>query len=182
MRPTRCPPGRTRRTTSAASRSPPAPSCRKLATDSTAAQIYIDSPRRPGSGCPAGSGTVRINGTSSREAKLNTGRYDSNVWVLVDGTKGPGDLGFPAQDIIVNNRAHIDAVWYAPDSHFHLANEVNMHGGAAAYQISMNTKVTAKLDVGVQSVVGPGTGLVSRRGWFECTAVAPVASDPESGC
>ena len=40
----------------------------------------------------------------------------------------------------------------------------------------------AGFDVAVAQEPGPGAGPVSRRGWFDCKAVAPVASDPESGC
>jgi type II secretory pathway pseudopilin PulG len=140
--------------------------------------IYLDSPRRPGSGCPPGSGKFRAVGDGSQPIKMNNGRFDANMRYWVYGTTADAS----AEDILLSSKGHFDAVWYAPDSIFHATNDILMHGGVLARKVLMDHDVFAKLDVAVKSLVGPGSGALSRRAWAECTPVPTVPTDPESGC
>lgn len=156
-----------------------------MASSTAIGQFYLDSPRRTGSGCPAGSGKFRAVGNNSAQIKINNGRFDANVWVWVYGTTA--DAGGPtndpaAEDILMSNFAHIDAVWYAPDSIFHATNNVKIHGGVVARKVLMDIDVTAELDVLVKQAIGPGSGPLNRRAWFECKPEPTVSTDPESGC
>ena len=148
----------------------------KMASSADMGRFYIDSPRRPGSGCPAGSGKVVFDGLGD-EIKINTGRFDANVSVYLYGTTSNGS----AEDILIQNKAHIDAVWFAPNSIFHATNDITIHGGMSARKVILNHKVSAKLDAALQSWVSE-SGLVLRRAWTECKPNPTVASDPESGC
>ena len=148
-----------------------------LPSSSAQAQVYIDSPLRSGSGCPANSGQFVANGNGS-EIKMNNGRFDANFTFYVYGTKADGT----AEDILIANKAHIDAVWYAPYSTFHATGNITMHGGVAAKFVLMDHDVQSKLDAAMKSWTGPGSGTVRRLGWFECKPAPTVPSDPESGC
>lgn len=147
------------------------------------AEIYLDSPLRgPASGCAAGTGTAVMT-----DAKMNNGVSDRNIWFWVYGTKAPPyDASNPlANDIQMVSGSHIDAVWYAPYSRFYAngtGGKITVHGAVAAREVLMTNDVEAGFDVAVAQDVGPGAGPVTRRGWFECKAVAPIATDPESGC
>jgi len=150
----------------------------RMETPTAVAAIYLDSPRRAGSGCSVGSGQFRADGGTGLRTKVNSGRFDANVWVWVYGTTNDAS----AEDILLTGKANIDAVWYAPDSIFHATNDVIMHGGVVARKVLMNNKVAVTLDVLVKSLVGPGSGPLNRRAWFECTPAPTVPTDPESGC
>jgi hypothetical protein len=152
-----------------------------LANSTAKAQVYIDSPLRPGSGCGAGTGTVTMN-----SGKMNNGISDRNYWFWVYGTTAPTSA-LPATastaDIRFLGISHIDGVWYAPYSRFYAAGgDITVHGAVAAREIYMTNKVKAGFDIAVAQEIGPGAGPITRRGWFECKAVAPVVADPESGC
>lgn len=151
-----------------------------LANSTAKAAIYLDSPLRPGSGCAAGTGTATMYG------KMNNGISDRNYWFWVYGTTAPTDA-LPATvstaDIRFLGNAHIDGVWYAPYSRFYASGgDITVHGAIAAREIWMGNKVKAGFDVAVAQEVGPGAGPVIRRGFFECQAIAPTVTDPESGC
>ncbi len=152
-----------------------------LANSTAKANIYVDSPLRPGSGCAAGTGTF-----TSNSGKMNNGISDRNYWFWVYGTTAPTDA-LPATgstaDIRHLGTSHIDAVWYAPYSRFYAGGTaITVHGAVAAREIWMQNNVIAGFDIAVAQEVGPGAGPVIRRGFFECKAIAPVVSDPESGC
>jgi hypothetical protein len=143
------------------------------------AKIYIDSPRRlPSAGCPAGSGKFQALATPGRdtEVKMNNGDFDANIFTWVYGTTADAS----AEDIVMTG-AHIDTVWYAPDSIFRASDSVTMHGGVAARKVLMYNNVNSKLDVAVKPTPGPGT-LLTRRSWAECTPLPTTATDFESGC
>jgi Tfp pilus assembly protein PilX len=144
---------------------------------SALAQVYIDSPRRSGSACPANTGQFIANGNGS-EVKMNNGRFDANFTFYVYGTKADGT----GEDILFANKAHIDAVWYAPDSTFHATNGITIHGGVAARHVLMDHDVQAKLDFAMKTWIGPGDGTVKRLAWVECRPAPTVPTDPESGC
>ena len=148
-----------------------------MVSSTAQAKIYLDSPRRAGSGCPAGSGKFLAIGNSADEIKINTGRFDANVTTYIYGTTADAS----AEDIVMANKAHIDTIWYAPDSIFRASNDVTMHGGVAARKVLMYNNVYAKLDTAVKPLPGPGS-ILTRRSWAECTPVPTVPADPESGC
>ncbi len=157
-----------------------------MGSSSAKANIYVDSPLRPGSGCPAGTGQVTYT-----NADQNIGISDSNIWYWVYGTTLPTDplSGTPSTaDIRILSGSHIDAVWYAPYSRFYGSDTTSsengtvIHGAVAAREVWLQDDVRAGFDIAVASMVGPGAGPVIRRGFFECKAIAPTASDPESGC
>ena len=152
-----------------------------MANNTAKATIYLDSPLRnpAGAGCATGTGKAVMT-----NAKMNNGVSDRNIWFWVYGTvQPPGALpADSASDIQMLSGSHIDAVWYAPYSRFYASTNITVHGAVAAREVVMQNSVTAGFDVAVAQEIGPGAGPVSRRGWFECRAVAPVAADPESGC
>ncbi len=151
-----------------------------MTNNTSKAQIYIDSPLRSGSGCTSGGQAIMTN------ASMNNGVSDRNIWFWVYGTVGPNTPPTPlpagTDDIQMLSGSHIDAVWYAPYSRFYANSNVTVHGAVAAREVLMTNIVTAGFDVAIAQEIGPGAGPVTRRGWFECKAVAPVAADPESGC
>ena len=155
-----------------------------MANSTAKATIYLDSPLRnpAGAGCATGTGKAVMT-----NAKMNNGVSDRNIWFWVYGTvQPPGALPVDtSSDIQMLSGSHIDAVWYAPYSRFYAngtGGKITVHGAVAAREVVMQNRVEAGFDVAVAQEIGPGAGPVSRRGWFECKAVAPVVADPESGC
>jgi Tfp pilus assembly protein PilX len=152
-----------------------------MSSSSAVGTIYVDSPRRAGSGCPSdatlpNSGKVRLIGSSADQAKINTGQADKNVFVYVYGTTDNAS----AEDIYLT-WGHYDALFYAPDSIFRATTNVTMHGGVAARKVVMDFNVDQKLDMTVAMVPTP-PGLPVRKAWLECKPIAPTPSNPESGC
>lgn len=148
-----------------------------MISGSAQAQIYIDAPRRTGSDCPAGTGQFIADGAGS-EIKINNGRDDNNIIFFVYGTQKNG----LAEDIYIANKAHIDAVYYAPFSTLRATGGITMHGGVAAKFVKMDNDVEAKLDEAMKTWMAPGSGQLRRLGWTECKPAPTVATDPESGC
>lgn len=143
----------------------------------SAATIYLESPRSDPTCTAPGSGQFKALGGPG-EVKMNNGQIDANIRVFVYGTTANAS----AEDIVMQGPAHIDAVWFAPDSIFRASGGITMHGGAVARHVRMYNDVDARLDVAFESITIPGGGVLTGRAWFECRPVPTNSADPESGC
>lgn len=150
----------------------------KLAAGARTA-IYIDSPTRPGSGCPSGSGSMSLANSATFE----------NTSAPVPGSGFEHDptalqlyiVGRPGSSFnLVNNTAFYGTV-YAPSSTINIANSANIYGAVAANAINMpnNTKIVA--DPNATSIRTSGAEVYFRSAWRECQRTSP-SSDPSAGC
>jgi Tfp pilus assembly protein PilX len=143
------------------------------------AKIYIDSPRRTGSGCAAPEPNGQYVQAQSSEVNREYGADPAQLELYVYGRADDG-MGNPGIDL--GNAAWLYAGVYAPDASMNLLNGANLIGAATV----KNAQVVNNSDFiwhnGVLNKTIPGTGLTDSLGWFECAKAPTVATDPESGC
>jgi hypothetical protein len=141
--------------------------------------IYIDSPSRPGSGCPGGSGSFNMaNGTlfdnTSPPVPGSGFAHDPTALQLyvVGGSGSSVNL--------VNNTAFYGTV-YAPNSLVNLNNSGAIYGAVAANQVNMTNSARVVADPNATSISTSGGGVYFRSAWRECSPSSPSA-DPSAGC
>jgi len=142
-------------------------------------EIFIDSPYDPGSGCPAGTGTLSM----ANNVTWNfTSQDPTQLQIYVYGT--PPDSGGPTNVVTFANNDTCYCTLYAPWSTVYLSHSSNnsaMVGAVSAQyvNVSNNFKFTwspnaGNLQVGVQ-------GLYYRTAWAQC-ASSYSPSNPGAGC
>ena len=141
------------------------------------AKIFIDSPKRPGSGCPVGSGEY-LQGQST-EVNREYGADPAQLELYVYGRDDDG-MGNPGIDL--GNAAWLYAGVYAPDVSMNLLNGANLIGAATVKNAQVLNNSDFIWDNRVVNKTIPGTGETDSLGWFECTRAPTTPTDPESGC
>jgi Tfp pilus assembly protein PilX len=140
-------------------------------------RIYIDSPLRPGSGCPSGSGRLVLNNSVELNKQADIA---GNLEIYVYGT-GIETANQP--DIRLDNSVWLTGSVYAPRSTFDAVNSAIIRGGIATKVVRLGNSVTFTLTSDVQAKsLTVGAGETSRRAWAECSAQPSDPADPESGC
>jgi Tfp pilus assembly protein PilX len=167
-------------------------------SSSTATQIYVDSPSRPGSLCtgqtdPAGTFWLRNSNEFNKD-----GREDL-VEIFVHGTSSNGTRSKPSwctpagdappapdlrcrSDVLLANSMDFEAMIYAPNTTVELNNSIKMKGAIAADTIRFNNSTVFELTSAVKDSAPATAGGINRGNWVECRPEPTVASDPESGC
>lgn len=140
-------------------------------------RVFIDSPRRTGSGCAANTGEyLQAQATEfNREYGPDPAQLELYVYGRADDSiDNPGiDLG---------NAAWLYAAIYAPDASMRLDNGGNVIGAATVRNARVINNSDFIWDNRVLNKTIPGTGETDSYGWFECRRAPTVATDPESGC
>ena len=141
--------------------------------------IYIDSPARAGSGCPAGTGTITVtNGASlvnnSPPQPGSPYAHDSTALQLYI-------VGLPGVSVDFANGAAFYGTIYAPTSQLNLYNTAGTWGAVAANDVYVQNNAMFFGDANTLGITANNNGLYFRTAWRECLANAPT-TDPGSGC
>jgi hypothetical protein len=144
------------------------------------ARIFIDSPDRPGSGCPPGSGVLRL---SNNVQIVNTSRDPTALQIYVYGWNNGLNV------VSLNSNSQAYEVIYAPQSTVDLTDNGGVVGGVAASAITNLGQQDqyagfnfSAWDPRVGALQARSTGLYFRTAWQECPATPSVPADPASGC
>ena len=131
--------------------------------------IYVDSPNRPGSGCPAGTG----------------GFTATNTFNFLNPSMDPAALqiefyGGPGSDFKVSNQATLYALIYAPNTQFTSTGSGAFVGGIVAE--SVTTSNTFNMTGAVPAAFLNGSDDYEAQGWIECSPNAPAGGAPGANC
>jgi hypothetical protein len=107
------------------------------------ARIIIDSPDRPGSGCPKTSGDFSVNNNSSIS---NPSGDVSAAEILVTG------LNNLSSTVTFNNSSAFYGAIYAPRSTVNVNNNTLFHGGLAALVVNFNNAANFEWDSAVSTL------------------------------
>jgi hypothetical protein len=143
-------------------------------------KIFIDSPDRPGSSCPAGSGNLTL---SNNVQLMNPSRDPTALQIYVYGWNNGNNV------VYLNANTQAFAVIYAPQSTVDLTDNGGIVGGIAAGAITNLGQQDqyagsnfSGWDTRVANLQARSTGLYFRTAWQECPATPTVSTDPASGC
>jgi len=147
--------------------------------------IFIDSPARPGSGCPSGSGTLtEANGANitnnSPAAPGSSIAHDTTaLQIYVYGW--PSSFSSSANVVSLGNSSSFFGTVYAPQSTISVNNSAAYYGAMAGNVVNFNNGGSFTGDNNDQLISSVPYGLYFRTAWHECLP-APTSSDPQSGC
>lgn len=144
------------------------------------AVIYIDSPSRSGSGCPAGSGYVDANNNFDNPNVYTNGAPQTEaLQIYVYGSDPAANK--PA--LSFKNSSALNAVIHAPNATVNFKNSATVFGAINSNKLT--TVNSLNFTWGGQGVASLKTNLTvslfQRTGWRECRS-SPPTSDPGSGC
>jgi type II secretory pathway pseudopilin PulG len=148
--------------------------------------IFIDSPARPGSNCPAGSGTLTMgNGASFINQYQNPPgspiQYDSTaLQIYIYGW--PGGYSGSANVVSFNVGSSFYGTIYAPQSTINVNNSAAMYGALAGNAVTFNNSGTFTADQNDLGIQSNTDGTFFRTAWHECLPQPTDAQDPQSGC
>ncbi len=153
-------------------------------------RIFIDSPDRASSGCPARSAGTDRACTVDSDATAGSGHLTViNSARILPASNDPLDLqiyvyGFTDLSNLVDFKNSIDIVGtiHAPRSRVEFKNSATIRGAVAANRVCFKNSVNFTADSDVTGIGGDAVARHSQTAWRECTRAATVASDPESGC
>lgn len=153
------------------------------------AKIYVDSPLRAGSPCPAPTSDKRGRGRLilHNSVELNLNGAAPYLQFVVAGT---GDeANNPAhicpdnksyfEDVVLCNSVKMNGTVYAPRSEIKAVNSVEVGGGLAGRDVSFINSIKFTQPAGLGSLT---LDTFRNRRWYECKRNPSVSSDPESGC
>jgi hypothetical protein len=163
-------------------------------------EIYIDSPSRPGSSCPANTATTYPMGTfwAENSNRINEGRREDLVEIFMYGTPNDGTRQAPSwcspsgdppntgkcrSDFLLNNSSWFEGMVNAPNSTVEINNSGDRFEGAiAANKIRFNNSVKFHLTDAVKDSAEESASGVDRGRWVECRPEPITPGNPESGC
>lgn len=149
-----------------------------LATGARTA-IYIDSPERAGSGCPAGTGTFSM---SNNSAFVNNAPPVPGSGFAADPTALQlYVVGRTGASVRLSNNTAFYGTVYAPTSTLEIANNAGTWGAMSANIVKIKQNAVVTGDPNATAINASGGGVYFRTAWRECLATAPTA-DPGSGC
>jgi Tfp pilus assembly protein PilX len=147
--------------------------------------IFIDSPARPGSGCPAGTGTLYMaNGSNFINQAPGTApgiAYDTTaLQIYVYGW--PSSYSSNANVVSFNNSVAFYGTIYAPQSTISVNNSAASYGNLAGNIVNFNNSGAFTADGTDLNIQSTTDGTFFRTAWHECQPQATNANDPQSGC
>jgi hypothetical protein len=154
-------------------------------------RIFVDSPDRVGSGCPARPGgsdascTERRDGVAGGSGTLTV----INSARILPASNDPLDLqiyvyGFGDYSNVVDFKNSIDLVGtiHAPRSRVEFKNSATIRGAVAANRVCFKNSVGFTNASAVTGIGGNTVARHSQTAWRECTRRPTTPGDPESGC
>ena len=136
------------------------------------AEIIIDSPDDPGSGCPAGSGKFSLSGLATW---TNPSQSPTALQIFVFGL----DDGSNVVTFVGN--AAFYGVLYAPLSTVNLSGNGTFTGAISGATVNLNGNAF-NWSQAASTLQGTTTGAYYRTAWTQCSPAPPSASLPGSGC
>ena len=130
--------------------------------------LYIDSPNRPGSGCPSGSGNFSA---TNQFFLTNPSNDPANLQIDVYGGSGT--------TFKVSNQATLYALIYAPNTDFTSTGVGAFVGGIVANTVT--TSNTFNVTGAVPPSLMTGTRAYGAQTWMECVPKASPSA-PGTGC
>ena len=138
----------------------------------TSAEVIIDSPDDPGSGCPRGSGTFSLSGQATW---TNISANPLNLQIFVYGNNdGSNKVTF------VGNAAFYGLL-YAPLSTVNISGNGGFTGAISGASVNLNGNAF-NWSSGASTLQGNTNGAYYRSAWAQCTPTAQTANQPGSGC
>ncbi|MHB8691114.1 MAG: DUF7305 domain-containing protein [Solirubrobacteraceae bacterium] len=135
-------------------------------------EIFIDSPDNPGSGCPAGSGTIAA---SNNVTWMNLSQDPTSLQIYVYGLNdGTNVVNF-------SNNGVFYGVLYAPQSTINLSNNAAFWGAISGNVVNLSNNTTFNWGASAGTLQATTTGLYYRSGWAQCSPTAP-ANTPGASC
>jgi hypothetical protein len=142
------------------------------------AEIIIDSPDDPGSGCP----TVSQNGASGTLNIANNATWSNP-------TGDPTALqiyvyGWNNMKNVVNfsNNSAFWGVLYAPLSTINLSNNATFNGAISGNVVSLSNNFSYNWNASAGTLQASSTGLYYRTAWAQCTPTSPSTTNPGASC
>ena len=135
------------------------------------AEVFIDSPDDPGSGCPSGSGSLSMSGNGTW---VNLAQNPLSLQLYVYGlNNGSSSLSY-------SGNANIYGVVYAPQSQVAVTGNGKVIGGLAGKTVTI-TGNGFNWDTRVKSLEATTDGIYFRTAWAQCTP-SYATSSPGAGC
>jgi Tfp pilus assembly protein PilX len=142
--------------------------------------IYIDSPDRAGSGCPAASGTLTMSNNTSfvnNSPPVAGSGFSHDPTALQLYVVGKANTA-----VTLRNNADFYGTVYAPTSLVYLWNNAGTWGAVAANDVDVLNNAVITADPNAANIrTSTGAGVYFRSAWRECLATA-TTTDPGSGC
>lgn len=136
------------------------------------AEVIIDSPDDPGSGCPSNSGTLSISGNATW---TNISQSPTSLQIYVFGLdNGSNVINF------VGNAAFY-GVLYAPQSTVNLSGNGSFTGAISGANVNLNGNAFNWSQT-ASTLQGNTTGAYYRTAWAQCSPTAASSNQPGSGC
>jgi Tfp pilus assembly protein PilX len=132
--------------------------------------IFIDSPTRPGSNCPPGSGNLAISG-SGKITQNTTDPTAVQLYIVGNGSV----VDFPGATAFYGTI-------YAPSSTLTFTGSGAITGAAAANKVIMSGAGTFYGDQRATTITTNGVGVYFRTAWRECDPAGATTTDPGAGC
>jgi hypothetical protein len=137
----------------------------------TQAEIFIDSPDDPNSGCPAGSGGMSMSGNAAWDNQSN------NPLALQLYLYG---LNNGSASLSLSGNANFTGVIYAPTTNITMSGNGKITGAIAGRQVSISGN-GLNYDSRTATLQATTTGVYYRSAWAQCTPQWNGV-DPSSGC
>jgi hypothetical protein len=135
------------------------------------AEIFIDSPDDPGSGCASGTGSLTMSGNGGF---INPSNNPLSAQFYVYG------LDNDSGTVTLSGNANMYAVVYAPQSQVTLSGNGTLVGGLAGENVTI-TGNGFNWDGRAGTIQATTQGIYYRTGWSQCDPSA-TTTDPGSGC
>ncbi len=136
-------------------------------------EIIIDSPSDPGSGCPAGSGTLNA---SNNVTWTNPSDNPTALQIYVYGSSTAGQ-----NTVAFSNNGVFYGVLYAPNSTIDLSNNAAFDGAISGYQVALSNNFQFNWSATAGTLQATAEGLYYRTAWAQCSSVY-AASAPGANC
>lgn len=147
------------------------------------AVIFIDSPDRAGSSCPAGSGNITVNNNSSLANNFSAGDPTAlQLYVYGTPLSNKADAAHAGNIVTLSNNGVFYGSIFAPNSTVNMSNNTAVYGGIAAAWVNLQNNFTFNWDGRDTSLQARAQGLYYRTAWRECPPAPTTSGDPASGC
>ena len=136
------------------------------------AEIFIDSPDDPGSGCPAGSGTFSLAGKATW---TNPSSNPTSLQIYAYGLNDGSNVF-----TFVGNAAFYGVI-YAPQSTVNISGNGSLTGAVSASNVTLNGNAF-NWSSSAGSLQAATLGTYYQTAWTACTPAPTQANVPGSGC
>lgn len=134
------------------------------------AEIFVDSPDDPNSGCPSGTGNVNLSGNGTVNPSENPLALQLYVYGLNDGNG----------TATISGNGNFYGVLYAPNSQVTISGNGIISGGLAGRTVTISGN-GFNWDSRAGTLQASSTGLYFRTAWAQCTP-AYTTSAPGANC